>query len=50
MQEELEELEKTDKVSSALQEYVPPLEKIDQSHYFAAYALKAFFMWLLVGD
>jgi len=27
MQEELEELEKTDKVSSALQEYVPPLKK-----------------------
>jgi len=50
MQEELEELEKTDKVSSALQEYVPPLKKKDQFHYFTAYALKAFFMWLLVGD
>ena len=50
MQEELEELEKADKVSSSLQEYVSPAEEMCLSRVFCygAYDLKAIFMCLLL--
>lgn len=52
MQEELEELEKADKVSSALQEYVSPAEEmwLSRAFCYSAYDLKAIFMCLLEID